>query len=232
MNTRFHPPLRVIGFCLIFVGGLSTLARGQEPRVLFNGRDLAGWKVFVDQKGENYDPASSADPAKIFKVEDGVLHISGERYGYIITEDEYENYHLTVEFKWGEKRWAPRATAARDSGILYHCQGPDKIWPTSIECQIIEDFCGDFILVGGTSLTVGGKTQKGGRFIRTKSFEKPLGEWNTLEVVCAGDKILHKVNGEVVNEGSGASVTKGKILLQSEGAEVFFRKVELKPLPR
>jgi hypothetical protein len=79
---------------------------------------------------------------------------------------------------------------------------------------------------------VGGKTQKGGRFIRTKSFEKPLGEWNTLEVVCAGDKILHKVNGEVVNEGSGASVTKGKILLQSEGAEVFFRKVELKPLPR
>ena len=67
---------------------------------------------------------------------------------------------------------------------------------------------------------------------KTKDAEKPTGEWNTVEVVCDGDKITNIVNGVVVNEGTDASVTKGQILLQSEGAEVFYRKVELTPLSK
>lgn len=59
--------------------------------------------------------------------------------------------------------------------------------------------------------------------------EKPVGEWNTLECICAGDKITNILNGKVVNAGVGASHTKGKILFQSEGAEVFFRRIELLP---
>ncbi|HEV3166411.1 MAG TPA: DUF1080 domain-containing protein, partial [Isosphaeraceae bacterium] len=89
--------------------------------------------------------------------------------------------------------------------------------------------CGDFYMVGGTSLVVDGKVNKG-RAVKTKDAEKPNGEWNTIEVVCDGDKITNIVNGQVVNEGTGASVSRGKILLQSEGAEVFYRKVEIRPL--
>ena len=63
--------------------------------------------------------------------------------------------------------------------------------------------------------------------VKKTDAEKPTGEWNTVEVVCDGDKITNIVNGVVVNEGTNASVTKGKILLQSEGAEVYYRKVEL-----
>src|SRR5262249_55541157 len=113
-----------------------------------------------------------------------------------------------------------------------HAVGPDKIWTKSIECQIQEGDCGDFWFVDGASLTVGGKTQKNGRFIKTTDGEKPNGEWNTIEVVCDGDKITNIVNGVAVNEGTGASVTRGRIVLQSEGAEVFFRKVELRPLKK
>ena len=58
------------------------------------------------------------------------------------------------------------------------------------------------------------------------------GEWNTVEVICDGGKITNVVNGVVVNEGTDASVTKGRILLQSEGAEVFYRRVDLKPLSK
>jgi hypothetical protein len=65
-----------------------------------------------------------------------------------------------------------------------------------------------------------------------KDAEKPIGEWNTIECICHGDTIINIVNGVIVNEGTDASVTKGKILLQSEGAEVFYRKVELKPLAK
>ena len=194
---------------------------------LFNGKDLTGWYVFIDPKADRYSPDSS--PEGVFEVEDGVIHVSGERFGCLTTEEEFADYHLTVEVKWGETKWPPRAAAVRDSGILMHCVGPDKIWPKSIECQIQEHDFGDFYLVGGTSITVDGKVQKG-RVVKTKDAEKPHGEWNTVEVICDGDTITNIVNGVVVNRGTDASETKGKIVLQSEGAEVFYRKVELRPL--
>jgi hypothetical protein len=62
--------------------------------------------------------------------------------------------------------------------------------------------------------------------------EKTVGQWNTLECVCDGDKITNILNGKVVNAGTGASHTKGKILFQSEGAEVFFRRIDLQPLSK
>ena len=68
--------------------------------------------------------------------------------------------------------------------------------------------------------------------IRTFSrhVEKPAGAWNRMEVVCDGDTITNIVNGFVVNRGTGSSHTEGKIQFQSEGAEIFFRKIEVRPL--
>jgi hypothetical protein len=204
-------------------------ARADDKAIsLFNGKDLSGWTIFI-RHADKSDPRS--DPKGVFKVEDGVIHISGEEFGCLTTEREFENYRLTVEFKWGEKKWPPRAkpTDRRDSGILMHCVGPDKVWTKSIECQIQEHDCGDFHMVDGTTIEIDGKPTKS-RVIKKTDAEKPNGEWNTIEVVCDGDKITNIVNGVVVNEGTHASVTKGRILLQSEGAEVYYRKVELQPL--
>lgn len=63
-----------------------------------------------------------------------------------------------------------------------------------------------------------------------EDLENPVGQWNTLECVCAGDTITNILNGKVVNIGTSASLTRGKILFQSEGAEVFFRRIDLVPL--
>lgn len=224
--------------------GSSTARADDEGAVaLFNGKNLDGWYVFFRHADTKSDPR--ADTKKVIQVEDGVVHISGEEFGYMMTEKEYENYRLTVEFKWGDKKWPPRdaPTTRRDSGILYHCVGPDKVWPKSIECQIQEHDCGDFFLVAGTTIVRDGQTypgtdltdpkkKVGGRIVKTKDTEKPRGEWNTVEVICDGDSVVHIVNGEVVNQGTKASVTRGKILLQSEGAEVYYRKVELRPLKK
>ncbi len=200
-----------------------------EAVSLFNGKDLSGWYTYIPHKDKSIDPKT--DPKGVFQVEDGLIHVSGEEFGCLTTEKEFDDYHLIVEFKWGEKKYPPRENAVRDSGILMHCVGPDKVWTKSIECQIQEGDCGDFWLVDGTSITVDGKEQKG-RVVKQKDAEKPTGQWNTIEVVCDGGKITNIVNGVVVNEGTDASVTKGKITLQSEGAEVFYRKVELKPLKK
>jgi len=62
-----------------------------------------------------------------------------------------------------------------------------------------------------------------------KDVEKPAGEWNVLECLCVGDKITNILNGVVVNEASNVFPTKGKLLFQSEGAEVFFRNIVLIP---
>jgi 3-keto-disaccharide hydrolase len=230
---------------------------------LFNGKNLDNFYTYLKSLGKNNDPD------KVFSVEDNMIRISGQIYGAFITEKEYENYHLIVEFKWGEKTWPPRLKAARDSGILLHCTGADGaaggVWMESIECQMIEGGTGDFILVGGKktpSLTVQAEKRgrdfyynpkaeprdfKGGRidwFARdpdwqdVKGFrgkhdlEKPVGEWNTLECVCKGDTITNILNGTVVNAGTNCSHRRGKILFQSEGAEVFFRRIELHPLKK
>jgi hypothetical protein len=200
-----------------------------KPISLFSGRDLTGWYTFIPHKDPSYPPTS--DPKAVFKVENGVLHVSGEEFGCLTTAKEYADYRLRLEVKWGEKKWPPRdqAKTPRDSGILLHCVGPDRLWTKSIECQIQEHDFGDFYMVGGTSIEVNGKPQKG-RVVKTKDAERPYGEWNVVEVVCDGDTITNIVNGVVVNEGTKASETKGKILLQSEGAEVFYRNIELTPL--
>jgi 3-keto-disaccharide hydrolase len=220
---------------IVLAAWISPLVAAHEPRQgetlqLFNGKDLTGWTIYIDPNAKRYSPDSRPD--RVFQVEEGVIHVSGERFGGIVTKDEFENYHLTVEFKWGEKKWPPRNkdTDRRDSGILMHCTGPDKIWTRSIECQIQEHDCGDFWLVDGTTIKVDGQTVTTGRAVKKKDAEKPQGEWNTVEVICDGDKITNIVNGVVVNEGTESSVTKGRILLQSEGAEIYFRRVELKKL--
>jgi len=54
-----------------------------------------------------------------------MIRISGEEWGCITTEQEYENYKLLIEFKWGELTYEPRMDRARDSGVLLHSQGED-----------------------------------------------------------------------------------------------------------
>ena len=112
---------------------------------LFNGKDLTNFYTFFPKLGKDNDPE------KVFTVQDGVIHVSGTVFGYLATEKEYENYHLVVEFKWGEKTGPRRKDQARDSGVLLHATGPDGAggWMKSIECQMIEGGTGDFIMVKG-----------------------------------------------------------------------------------
>lgn len=222
--------MKAVGFSVAAAGAKwsgclpPAEAKGRVIK-LFNGKNLDGWYTFLRSKGKG------SDPEGIFKVEDKMIHVMGKEFGYLSTLNEYDNFHLAVEFKWGEKKFPPRENAKRDSGILYRfpLDKEDKVWPHSIECQIQEGDCGDFWLVAGTTVMADGVVQN--RFIKKKKdAEKPSGEWNKIEVIADGGKCTHVVNGVVVNEATEASVAKGKIILQSEGAEVFYRKVELRQL--
>jgi hypothetical protein len=191
---------------------------------LFNGKNLDGWYIYSKYGLNN-------DVEKAFNVEKGLVHLAGESLGYICTNESYRNYYLRVVFRWGEKRYPPRQNQRRDSGILYHFlpTEPDKIWPKSIECQIQEEDCGDYWCVDGATADSPNK-KDGSRIIRTANFENPGQEWNTIEVICIDNKSEHYVNGHLVNHAENLSVAEGKILLQLEYAEVFYKTVELLPL--
>jgi len=243
---------------------LSANSLAADAIQLFNGKDFTNFYTFIKERGKNTDPKA------VFTVKDGVIRISGEEWGCITTNDEYENYELVVEFKWGVKTWGDREKAARDSGILVHSVGEDGgysgIWIHGIEVQMMEGGRGDLLVVGdGTpafEMTCpteevtegkphvykqGGKpyTLNSGRidwwgrspkwadvigFRGDKDVEKPLGEWNTIHTTVSGDTIKVLLNGVLVNEAFGVKPSKGKIQIQSEGAEVFIRKIELKPI--
>jgi hypothetical protein len=218
----------VFFFIIVFVN-----AHAQQPgmKPLFNGKDLKGWYTFIKTKGKDNDPD------KVFTVEHGVLHISGKEFGYICTGKEFTNFHLVVEFKWGVKKYPPRDadTTRRDNGILYFVplKEKDTVWPKSIECQIQEGDVGDFWMVDSATIVVDGVRSVPKdycRYAKKTDAEKPSGEWNRVEVISNHGKITHIVNNKTVNEGTDPSLTKGKIIIQSEGAEIYYRRIEIEEL--
>ena len=233
---------------------LTTAAAG-DFTPLFNGRDLTGWSTFLSSRGRNNDPQG------VIKVEDGMIHIldvpdRGQRqdFGYLATTRSFSNYHLRFQYRWGTKRFAPRADSVRDSGVVYHIGGGDRVWPAGAELQVQEGDTGDFWMLGGATLTTtvasartspvryleGGTpyTTRPGSYVRVakgQTRDSRTG-WNTVELIVRGDEAVHIVNGAVVNRavrlrGAGGSpLTAGRVAFQVEGAEVYYRNIEIMPV--
>jgi hypothetical protein len=260
-------------------GAVGAERREQFPGAipLFNGTNLSGWYSWlVDTKRD--------DPRRVFTATNRLLRISGDGLGYLATEQEFSDYRLIVEFKWGATNttWGGRLGKARDSGVFLHSIGPDGnshdgrgAFRAAIECQIMEGATGDFLLIRGTNtdgsliaprVTVAVQPQRDvdgwpfadffgkretierwGRvnwvnksrewkdvfdFRGPHDAEKPRGEWNELAITCQDDHISVELNGVTVNEAHKVWPKRGKILLQCEGSEIFFRHVALVSIAR
>jgi len=212
---------------------IPAVAISAEPEPLFNGRDLSGWKTVLDD--------AAADPAKTWSVKEGILHCTGSPRGYLRTErDDFRDYRLSVEWRWPE---GTRENA--NNGVLVHVSTPNAlgVWPKSLEVQLANGNAGDFWVIPGddgadpTTINVplrsiaSEKRFEGRRhFNFTDGSEKPVGEWNRMEVVCRGDTVTVKVNDEIVNYAFDCSTSNGAIALQSEGAPIEYRSVVFSPL--
>jgi len=197
---------------------------------LFNGKDLTGWKVFLKPRPNDKE----GDLDKVFTVKDGTIHCRGDVFGYLRSEKEYGDYVLKLQWRWGEKVYSKAGN--RNSGVFVHVIGDDKIWPKGVEAQLAAGRAGDIWLVDNFMLTVDRNRQDpkvSRHFFHLKDdVEKPVGQWNQYEIACQGDKVRLFVNGVLENEGSEAEVTKGNLLLQSEGAEISFKDIKLKSLAK
>jgi hypothetical protein len=263
----------------LFCVALFSCQKKERPSIeLFNGKDLTGWDTYLgpafDTLTGRFDSLSAKglnnDPEKVFSVvqEDGepALRVSGNGFGGIATKDEFENYHLTLQFKWGSRKFHDRKDKPRDSGILYHAVGPFDAgygnWMCSQEFQIQEGDCGDYWSIAGSIIDVpaSGTQDKqyvyeptaelvtfsytsaaGKRCRKNPDAEKTTGEWNTVDIYCLGDSSVHVINDVVVmklyhsrrpDNGREIPMTRGKIELQTEGAEIFYRHIQLEPISK
>jgi hypothetical protein len=200
-------------------------------------------------------PVGLGDPFALFTMQrtsDGapMLRVSGQVFGGLTSRATFADYHLTVEVRWGERKWPPRLADPRDAGLLYHCQPPHgafwKVWMRCLELQIQEGDVGDLHLLAGPSAAVrrvaevwqpaGTLARTSARVIRRANHESPPGAWTRIDLYVVGDRAVHVVNGEVVlalEQARGlddAPLTTGRLQVQSEGAECFLRDLRWRPI--
>lgn len=184
-----------------------------EKIELFDGKSFSGW-TFVS-KGTNM-PAES-----IWSVTNGVIRCLGKPSGYARTLKSYRDYRLHAEWRFPE--------GAGNSGVFLHLNPPDKVWPLCFEAQLQSGSAGEVRLNGGSQIEGLAPDAKAVPHASPAS-EKPLGEWNSYDIVCHSNTISVRVNDVVQNKIAGTSVTSGAIGLQAEGKVVEFRNIYLEPV--
>ena len=257
-------------FCaLLILAGVILLSTAFTPakkkwKSLLNGKDLSGWEVFVGPKEKDGEPLGlNNDPLNLFSVieyeGEKVLRISGEINASIATKEEFENYQLVMEFKWGKKVYSKL-----NSGLLYHSYGDYGaglgVWMSSHELQLWTGHIGDSYRMGKTYCEIPSIKNSEDKYVYNKTgentksvpktrsvivakdedYEKQKGAWNRIELYCYGRTSVHVINrkvnminyksGKYLDDGTVEPLTKGKIQLQSEGGELFIRNIEIRSI--
>jgi hypothetical protein len=209
--------MKRILFLMGMAFSLFTVSSCAQTENLFNGKDLSAWNFIVDE-----DKASAEE---VYSVQDGVILIHGNPFGYMYTKKKYKDYVLELEWSWvGE---------ATNSGIFLAIAEVRKgdPFPNGIECQLKAGLAGDFVLLGGSDLEeyvppAAGRPKFPVIQKREASNEKPVGQWNKAKIEVKDGKITTYINGVLQNQGTN-KVKEGHIGLQSEGGPIQFRNLKL-----
>ena len=202
----------------ILIFGSQSCSTRSETRELWNGKDFTGWHFVLQD--------SSITAAGNWIIKDGVIHCYGKTNGYMRTDKRYSNYELEVEWRW--------AAEPGNSGVLINMQGPDKVWPNCLECQLKAGDAGDFIIIGPGSIQVGDSVYLNEDKVALRiakireSSERKAGEWNRYRIINTNNEVSCYVNDVLQNSGTNPSLKEGYICLQSEGAPIEFRNIKLK----
>lgn len=221
---------------------------------IFNGYNLDGWESFNNGNNKKQKLFEIVEGAIHTYPNADTTEI--QPFGALQTKKTYSKFVLELEYKWGIKKYKPRQNDVRDGGVLFHTFGPNEIWPRGAECQIQEGDTGDLWLVKvkGTSrvskvnlcyqpnhplYTIGDGKKEYAHVPRSYFWEVP--GWNHVRIEVKDDEAKFYVNGKLVNEvmdleyfsedsAIAKHLDKGKILLQAEGAELFYRNIFIKEL--
>lgn len=244
---------RLLAVFTIIILSLSACTQADDPwQYLLKDGSLEQWDTYLAPTNETFEELGTewheqvdkehhvglnTDPVGVFSTvdKDGeqVLRISGEIFGGIVSKEAFGNYHLVLEYAWGEKKFGPRADKVRNSGLLYHSNGDFgaalNSWLPSHECQMMHDDAGSWYGIGGAAMkaeavqneeetyvwTTGAELVEFGKgnwkLQHGSNAENPLGQWNKMELYVVGDEAVHIVNGKT------ALVVKETTLKNADG---------------
>ena len=197
---------------------------GQAPTKtidLWNSKNAAGWEFI--------NPSSTDIKSVCQRESDSVIHVAGKPIGYLATIDSYENYTLHLEY-----RWPIDAVQNSNSGVLVHISsGPidRNLWPLCFQIQTKISRGGDILPMAGAKFIEPLSTAPDAKtplLERQKSnCEKPVGEWNFVDIVCLDSTIECSMNGVIQNHVSKCNPHAGRIGIQLEGVPFEFRNMRL-----
>lgn len=199
---------------------LAVVSANAGAGDLFNGRDFAGWQLVTT-------PAAAM--ADVFTARpDGVIASTGKPAGFLATVASYRNYRLHIEWRW--------SGAPGNAGVLLHISdGPmDRVWPLSQQVQTKHGNAGDLLPMAGASFAEP-LTSAAGASVPIKAHiaadsERPVGEWNSCDIVARNGAVEVSVNGVLQNTASALAPQAGRIGFQLEGTPYELRHVTLVPL--
>lgn len=220
---------------------------------LFNGENLDGWYLKLrngDDKLAKKVFTASEGVVHVFKdfPAEYELNTGGNgTHGMMYADKEYSKFIFRFEYKWGKGISNNFERYQYDAGMYYHVVD-DKIFPEGLEYQVrynhVKDknHTGDYWGKNFTWYSKDGKSfvmpSNGGEEVKKRGEHLALdgfkanglnNQWNKCEVIVMGDQYsIHKLNGEIVNMATDLPYSIGKIGLQSETAEIFYRNIEIK----
>ena len=200
-------------------GSFSFGETPSGPITLWNGKDFAGWEYITL-------PAVPIEKAFQISATGTLVALTGKPNGLLQTTTDYENYAFHAEWRWASP------AKNNNSGFFVHITGgpKDHVWPVSLQIQNKPDHAGDLIpMAGATFAEMPPAPAK--QMDRTgPSSEKPIGEWNTCDIICRGDTVECRINGVLENRATHVTPHSGKVGLQIEGYPLEWRAITLAPL--
>ena len=194
--------------------------------MLFNGKDLDSWSYHV-QEGE---PAANMND--VWVVRNGLLVCTGTSTGYLMHKGQFENYILTLDWRW--MRIEGSGVSVSGLGSIYIHTTDEKgafLAPKSVEVSLNHIGAVFFRDVQPTA-------DPDDWAFRAPDFaddvEKDMGEWNSIKLICRGKRLTVIANGVAVNQIDGLNRTKGAIALKSQRgtfpAPTYYRNIRVRPL--
>ena len=141
------------------------------------------------------------------------LICTGQPKGFLYTIEKYADFELTLEWKFP-------TDANGNSGVLVYLQDEPRIWPTSMQIQFHQPKAGSVFPSGDAKSANTSEADLAG----------PVNSWNSCRIVSKAGQLSVEVNGKKAGETTGSVPASGSIALQSEGAEVHFRRIRVRRL--
>lgn len=148
--------------------------------------------------------------------EDPILVCTGMPYGYLRTTRQYDDFEMELEWRFPKDENG-------NSGILLYTSEDDKVWPNSIQVQLHQPVAG--------SIFPSADARSDNEIRDVRNVARPINQWNVCRISSSGGTISVDINGKKIGEVTGCRPNRGWIALQSEGAEVHFRRIRIRETP-